>query len=255
MVGRVRSCTLTFKNIDNVKVWKTASGCLIYSVLGGRSNSYLLLSENVAVLVDTGKESSYPKLLKNLGGLDFSQKPERILVLSHSHFDHCQNACAFAESFGFNIFVGLAEESCVNQGFTPLPKGTGFVTRFLISIANRYLSSRFGYRPFSPDVLVDDDVVLFENNPNISLLQTPGHSPGSISIIVDEEIALVGDALFGVFPNAVFPPYADDPLRLVDSWTKLLHTKCKLFLPGHGRPISRNLLLKEYKKHGGLSCF
>lgn len=255
MAGTVRLYTLTCENTDEVKIWKTTSGCIIYKVLGGRSNSYLLLSDNVAVLVDTGKESSYQKLVKNIEGLDFTQKSQRVLVLSHSHFDHCQNACELACSFGFKIFVGSAEDSCVRQGYTPLPQGTGFFTRFLVSVGNRYLSSGFGYKPFAPDFLVNDEVVLFESNPSIRLLTTPGHSPGSISIVVDDEIALVGDTLFGVFPNTVFPPYTDDPLLLVNSWTKLLHTNCKIFLPGHGRPISRSLLLSEYQKRCGSSDF
>jgi glyoxylase-like metal-dependent hydrolase (beta-lactamase superfamily II) len=40
------------------------------------------------------------------------------------------------------------------------------------------------------------------------LLNTPGHSPGSLSVFVGHEIAVVGDAMFGVAPRSVFPPFA-----------------------------------------------
>jgi glyoxylase-like metal-dependent hydrolase (beta-lactamase superfamily II) len=67
-------------------------------------------------------------------------------------------------------------------------------------------------------------------------------------VIVDEHIAIVGDTLFGVLPNSVYPPFRDCHEELVKSWGKLLETGCALFLPGHGRPIIRKLLEKKYRE-------
>jgi Zn-dependent hydrolases, including glyoxylases len=91
-------------------------------------------------------------------------------------------------------------------------------------------------------------MVLNVEDANIRVISTPGHSIGSISVIVDNEVAIVGDALFGIFSNSVFPPFADDVKTLIDSWGKLLKTNCTLFLPAHGRPITRELLEREYNK-------
>jgi len=63
---------------------------------------------------------------------------------------------------------------------------------------------------------------------------------------VDDEIALVGDTLFGVLPRSVWPPFADDPARMVQSWGQLLETPCRLFLPGHGREIGRERLGRNF---------
>ena len=49
--------------------WKTANDVKIYQVLSGRSNSYLIFKNGNAVLVDTGKEPAYNKLLKNIYSL------------------------------------------------------------------------------------------------------------------------------------------------------------------------------------------
>ncbi len=70
-----------------------------------------------------------------------------------------------------------------------------------------------------------------------------------MSIVVDHELAIVGDAMFGVFGNSVYPPFADNPEIMIDSWGKLLSTGCSSFLPGHGNEISRELLEKQYSKH------
>jgi hypothetical protein len=55
-----------------------------------------------------------------------------------------------------------------------------------------------------------------------------------MSLIVDNEIALVGDVMFGVFNWSVFPPFADDVPTLEKSWGKLAKSGCKMYLPGHG---------------------
>ena len=83
------------------------------------------------------------------------------------------------------------------------------------------------------------------------LLHTPGHTSGSISLIIDDEIALVGDALFHILPWSVFPPFGNDIDQLIESWKKLLGTGCRLFLPAHGSEIKKELLERCYTKRAG----
>lgn len=93
------------------------------------------------------------------------------------------------------------------------------------------------------------------NDYDLSILETPGHSQDSISIIVNKEIAIVGDVMFGIFRNSVFPPFADRIETMIGSWGKLLNTDCELFLPGHGREIRRSLLQIEFDKHARKHLF
>jgi hydroxyacylglutathione hydrolase len=79
-------------------------------------------------------------------------------------------------------------------------------------------------------------------------MNTPGHTTGSMSVIVDDEVALVGDTMFGVFKRSVFPPFADDVSEMIKSWGKLLNSNCKFFLPSHGREKSREQLMTVYNK-------
>lgn len=68
---------------------------------------------------------------------------------------------------------------------------------------------------------------------------------------MDDDIALVGDAMFGVINNWLFPPFADDEQKVIESWKKLLDTGCQLFLPGHGTPIDRETLERHYQQRKG----
>jgi len=61
-------------------------------------------------------------------------------------------------------------------------------------------------------------------------------------------MAFVGDTMFGIFPGSVFPPFAEDPRQLINSWGQLLDTGCSLFLPSHGSANTRELVQKEYHK-------
>lgn len=70
-----------------------------------------------------------------------------------------------------------------------------------------------------------------------------------ISVIVDNEFAIVGDTMFGVFKKSIFTPFSDNIKELIKSWGKLLNTDCSIFLSGHGEKINRELLKSEYNKY------
>ena len=96
--------------------------------------------------------------------------------------------------------------------------------------------------------MVDSSFDLKELGLNATIIPTPGHSIGSMSVIIADEIAIVGDSMFGVFRGSVFPPYAIDVKQMIDSWGVLLATDCSVFLPAHGSARNRSLLQKDYDK-------
>jgi len=231
-----------------MKRWSTSNGISIYRVLFGRCNCYLIPLRSTLILVDTGKRQGYRKLLRRIAKVSNSFQADRYLILTHTHFDHCQNAERLSEEQGYRIILGNAEEEFALRGFSPVPKGTNRFSRLISFLGNRCFRYKLKFKHFRPELLVPDEMVLNVEDANIRVISTPGHSIGSISVIVDNEIAIVGDALFGVFSSTVFPPFADDVKTLMASWDKLLKTNCTLFLPAHGRPITRELLECEYNK-------
>jgi hydroxyacylglutathione hydrolase len=96
--------------------------------------------------------------------------------------------------------------------------------------------------------LVNSSLDLKEFGFEAYIIHTPGHTIGSMSIVVDNEVALVGDTLFGIFKWSVFPPYANDVKQLVKSWGILLDTNCPVFIPSHGSANSRSLVQNDYDK-------
>lgn len=231
---------------NNIKTWNTRN-CLVYQILEGRSNSFLIKYGNNFILVDTGRKNSWKELTSKLDEI-LGENKLSCLVLTHTHFDHAENANRLKTKYKCRIIVHESEADYLKHGNTPLPKGTNLITGIIVNTIGKNVQSRYNYESINPDILVDENYNLGDFGFSVYIIHTPGHSKGSISIIIDDEIALVGDTLFGVVKNSVYPPFADDTKNMIKSWEKLLKTSCKLFLPGHGREIKRKLLEKEYEK-------
>jgi len=201
------------------------------------------------ILIDTGKESSFRKLSNNIDSLGLSLNKITHLILTHTHFDHCQSARKIKDNSSCKIIVSSNAVNSTENGYTELPKGTTYMTKQISRLGQLIGKRKFGYRPFKPDILIRENYDLNSTDSMIKILETSGHSEDSISILIDNEIAIVGDVMFGVFKNSIFPPYADNTDKMIKSWNLLLNTDCDTFLPGHGTEIKRDLLKRQYDKY------
>ena len=207
---------------------------------------FLLSDGKINILVDTSVARSWAKLQRQLSKL--SIETIDYLILTHVHFDHASNSKRIQVKYNSKVIIQRLEESYLSRGDNNVPNGTTILTRILVKLSGKRLIHRFRYEPCRPDILVDDEYHLGDIGFNASLMHTPGHTGGSMSLIVDDEIALVGDTLFGVFRGSAFPPFAEDKDLMIQSWGKLLRIECSRFLPSHGTENSRLLVLKEYNK-------
>jgi hydroxyacylglutathione hydrolase len=227
-----------------MKTWETKNGYKITRALAGRSNVFLITHGQKHILVDTSPGSCWPKLQRSLNRLGIERL--EALVLTHSHYDHAGNAARVQKKYKAPVIAHRSEASFLASGESIVPHGTNRLGRLLIDRLGRKFARSVVCEPCRADVLVDERLDLDGCGYNAYILHTPGHSPGSMSVIVDDEIALVGDAMFGIFPWSVFPPFAADSEQMVASWGKLLATDCRLFLPAHGRADGRTLLQKDF---------
>ena len=229
-----------------MRTFTTQKGYELTQVLGGRSNVFLLTNGNRNILIDTGRKQYREKLISNLRSI--GARAIDYLVLTHSHFDHVESAEFFKRNYRSMVFVHSSEAAFLARGKNPPLKGTMFPTKIYFSLFGEKMLTSLTYRSCEADVLVNEIESFSGYGIDAYLLHTPGHSIGSMSLIIDNEIAVVGDAMFGVFPNSIFPPFAADIKEVVKSWGKLLDTKCQIFLPMHGLPRTRALVEKCYKK-------
>jgi hydroxyacylglutathione hydrolase len=230
-----------------MKTYITQNGVKIHRILSGRNNVFSITYNNRFILIDTGRTASRRKLLKIIDSLCLNNKMKHYLVLTHSHFDHCENAQSVKNTFKSKVIIHETEARHLSSGDSPLPEGTNVFTQLILRLFGSKYQKLVVYKGTDADILIQEDN-LYSIDDCIKIIHTPGHTRGSISIIVDNEVALCGDALFGVFPWSVFPPFGDNVSEMINSWEKLLSTGSSTFLPAHGRPVSREKLERQYKK-------
>lgn len=229
-----------------MKSWTTSGGYKIIRVLSGRSNVLLVTDGRSHILVDTSPKYMWRTLQKRLKKLRVEEI--KLLILTHSHFDHAANACKIKERYNARVIIHRSEAKYLTAGDNILPTGTNRVTRFLVRIFAKQFVSFTRYQPCTSDYSFDDIFDLTGFGFNAYLMHTPGHTAGSVSLIIDNEAAIVGDTMFGIFPWTIFPPFASDTTLLLESWQKLLKTGCQLFIPSHGSAIKRALAEKIFNQ-------
>jgi hydroxyacylglutathione hydrolase len=222
----------------------TQQGTEISRLTPARCNIYLICRSGKSIIIDSGIQSDRARLKNALERKNL--KPEA-LILTHSHFDHAGNAAWLRKESSAKIIVHAAEQEALATGDMPIPEGTYSFTKGL-STVGRKITSIFRYESCSPDIVVDTFLDLSELGFNGYIMHTPGHSPGEIAVVIDDEAAFTGDSIIGIIPGSPFPPFADDVEELLRSWKKLLDTGCHTFLPGHGRPVTREELAADYWK-------
>ena len=77
------------------------------------------------------------------------------------------------------------------------------------------------------------------------VIPTPGHSPGSVSVLLESGEAFVGDLAMNRLPLRLspgLPIFADDPDQVVQSWRRLLELGVTTVYPAHGKPFSADVM-------------
>lgn len=202
------------------------------------------------VLVDTGQKTALKALLNNFKRLQIDPTRIRYIILTHTHYDHCQNAAFLQQLSGCKIIGSKNEHSRAINGYSKIPGGTSTFFVLLSAIGQWIGKIGFSHQPFKMDLVYENDLPQELHAAGIRTIATPGHSEGSLSVIVDNELAIVGDTLFGILNEGVLPPFADNKEAMLNSWATLLSTPCVTFLPGHGKAISRERLIRNHQKYG-----
>ncbi len=95
--------------------------------------------------------------------------------------------------------------------------------------------------PAPVDIVVDDEPWSLEDYgiPGV-VIPTPGHSPGSLSVVLESGEAFVGDLAMNRLPLTLRPSlsiFGDDVHTLKRSWRRVVESGARTIYPAHGRPF------------------
>ena len=214
----------------------------------GKSNAYLVSAPDLVILIDTGCSKNLKPLEQVLRQKELQITDIDYIVVTHAHYDHVGHLAEIKEKSGAKVLAHRDAVDYLKNGHTPFPKGTMLLFKIISNAGNRFFSVGGKFTPVEPDILIEGDYDLLKPEPTIRIIHTPGHTSGSVCLIINDESAIVGDTLFNVLPETVYPPFANDENELIKSWEKLLATGCSVFYPGHGKPFSRDKFRKCFEK-------
>ncbi|MDF1575956.1 MAG: MBL fold metallo-hydrolase [Bacteroidales bacterium] len=207
---------------------------------------YLIYRPGEAILADCGNAGSEVKILEALRGLGLEPEMLKLLVLTHSHFDHAGSAGMLKELTGCKIVVHRSESERLSWGYSPIPPGTRWKARLLVGLGRIFARKLMKFPGVDPDLLADEQFDLGDYGFPGRVLHTPGHTPGSMILLMENGELISGDTLFGLANKLHFPPFAEDPGALVRSWKLIRNLPVKSIYPAHGRPFSFDKFLEEY---------
>lgn len=138
-------------------------------VLGSyQENSYIIINEETreAIIIDPGDEGK--SLVSYLKGLNVKLQ---YILLTHGHLDHVSAVDELREEFNIPVYINEADMKYIERrkmAFGPMKRADFF--------------------------LKEGDDLSFGTH-SIKIFETPGHSKGSLSFLIDG-VLYVGDVLF-----------------------------------------------------------
>jgi hydroxyacylglutathione hydrolase len=200
--------------------------------LGG-VNAYLLRRGDRAVLIDTGLPGQSDAILKALATRGIAKREIGLILLTHADPDHSGGAATLRERLGVPVAVHTAEAARLRTGELGNPRPLRLPGHILMRVVPKEVA------PCEPDVVIDGETDLGRYGVDGVVVPTPGHSPGSVSILLPSGGCVAGDLLAGGFVRRNRPDYpffADDPDLLRQSLAALLRRSPVRLFFGHGLP-------------------
>ena len=208
-------------------------------VLGRRNvNAHLLLGRK-AVLVDSGVPGSAAKILARIGEHGVAPTDISAIVITHAHIDHFGSTAELHRATGAPVMAHAADLGPYTTGRIREPYlPTGGFGRLLSRLSAFHVTAE----PFHPQLLLNGPVRLHDYGVDARVLPTPGHTPGSISVLTDAGDLVAGDLIAGSFLGLLSrrpanPPFHDDPAGNLASLLAMLALNPAALHVGHGGPL------------------
>jgi hydroxyacylglutathione hydrolase len=231
----------------NPKIVMPASrGAKIGTIELGWSNVHVVFG-TTPLLVDSGARGDLREIADKLEDLGIALRDVKCAVITHGHADHAGTARAM-QALGIKLIMGAGDRERAQRGEHGAHHATGVFAWLLHFVLPEE------YTPFTADVQVTDRYDLAPCGVAGEVVATPGHTAGSVIVLVGGgTIAVVGDLFrggrLGGFVDKTEPMvhfFHDDMAQAHAEIRKLLARGVEWFVLGHGGPSTRAEVNDEF---------
>ena len=220
----------------------------------GVINCFLIKGQTKHILVDTGVPNSEQRIIKQLKKHGIKLEDIGLIIITHGHIDHFGSAKEFKDILKAPILMHNFDKVALETGKSMLETLKPNHKLWDIVLKPKIVKSKAS--PCSPDIILNEneeyDLSIYGINGKI--IHTPGHTPGSLSVVLENGEAIIMDLassgilLGGILFNSRMkhPPFHDNLEQVKNSINKILSLNTEKFFLGHGNPVSRTSLI-NYK--------
>lgn len=198
---------------------------------------YLVVGKKT-VLVDAGAPNEADKIMKAARRAGVNEKDISLILHTHGHIDHAGSTAELKRRLDVPVAVHEADAFMLKTGTNgevkPRNWEAGLVKAMLVK----------PFEAVEPDLILREETSLADFGVSANVIFTPGHTKGSLSVLVDNE-AIIGDVMMGGWmggnllgsrPNYHY--FIDDLDTVHASMKKVFSFKPVNLYVGHGGPLN-----------------
>ncbi|MBI9013803.1 MAG: MBL fold metallo-hydrolase [Clostridiales bacterium] len=216
----------------------------------GMVNVYLLKGEKGCVLVDTGTKGSDVKILEAVKAQGFEPADIKLIVLTHGHSDHFGSLHTLVDKTGAEVLVHQKEYDLMATAGDDGVRGFSIFMKLLIGMATKLSKNQSKSQEYKADILIEDTYDLSPYGIDGKLIWTPGHTKGSISVLLGDGKAVIGDSLMAMMPwsKPKRPMLGYDMNLIKKSMNQLIDLGANRFYLSHGKDYDVEIIKKALTK-------
>jgi len=219
----------------------------IISTRIGYSNAILIANGINSVIVDTGVKGYFNHFKTIFKQHGLQPGDIKLIVLTHVHYDHTGNLKKLVKYTGAKVLVHKNEFANLKKGFVQIPKGQGKYSRLISKFGRAIVPGFASPKPFAADLINEDEFDLNEYGIDGKIISTPGNTLGSQSVLIGKQL-ISGDTFINMKNGKIFPPFANEPKILLETWQHLFNLGIEKIYPGHGNSLQVDEVLPEFEK-------
>jgi glyoxylase-like metal-dependent hydrolase (beta-lactamase superfamily II) len=183
-------------------------------------------------LIDTGVTGSAEAILRAIEVLGRRPEDVREILLTHFHPDHVGGAADLVPRTGARVLAHPADAAVIRgQQAGPLPQLTERERPLAEAVASRVPPAR----PVAVDHEVEDGELTAGGG---SILSVPGHTPGSIALLVPQlGVLFTGDTIAAHNGAPILGLFNIDRIHAIESVHKQAALEFDVACFGHGAPL------------------